>query len=102
MDELCEVAAKDVRLPREATDALSEGRPVLVTRYGKPIHVLMPEDRFHQVLPLLEALSEGVTLSPEMQMTKADIDLMRDLADDREVIGEEEEQISELLARSEG
>lgn len=99
---MIEIPAKEVRLPQAATDALAQGRGVIVTRYGKPIHVVLSEDQFASVAPLLEVLAEGATVSPEMQMTKDDIDLIRDLADDRDVAEEEQRQIDGLLAHEQG
>ena len=100
--EMIEVPAKEVRLPQVATEALAQGRGVIVTRYGKPIHVVLSEGQFASVAPLLEVLTDGATVSPEMQMTRDDIDLMRDLADDRDVAEEEQQQIDELLAHEQG
>ena len=102
MAQMIEVPAKEVRLPQAATDALAQGRGVVVTRYGKPVHVVLPEDQFASVAPLLEVLAEGATVSPEMQMTKDDIALVRDLADDRDVVEEEQQQIDELLTHEQG
>lgn len=99
---MIEIPAKEVRLPQVATDALARGQGVIVTRYGKPIHVVLSEDQFASVAPLLEVLGEGTTVSPEMQMTRDDIDLMRDLADDRDVAEEEQRQIDGLLTHEQG
>lgn len=99
---MLEIPAKEVRLPQEAAHALAQGRGVVITRYGKPVHVVLPEEQFESVAPLLEALNEGMAMSPEMLMTKDDIELMRDLADDRDVAEEEQQQISDLLAREQG
>ena len=72
---------------------------MVITRDGKPVHVVLPEEQFELVAPLLDVLKEGVTMSPEMLMTKNDIELMRDLADDRDVAEEEQQQIDDLLVR---
>lgn len=96
--ELIEVKSQDVRLPAVATDALTHGTPVAVTRYGNPIHVVLPTDKFRLIEPLLELLQQGVTVSPEMLMTQEDIALTHDLAEDREPVPAEEAQIDTLLA----
>lgn len=95
--KLIEVKAQEVRLPTAASDALAEGTPVAVTRYGEPVHVVLSQDQFARVAPLLELLDEGATVSPEMLMSREDIALERELADDRESPEAEEEQIHELL-----
>lgn len=59
---------------------------------------MLSKEQYESVAPLVEALGEGVAMSPEMLMTKDDIDLMRDLAEDREVAEEEQQQIDDLLA----
>jgi PHD/YefM family antitoxin component YafN of YafNO toxin-antitoxin module len=98
MIEILEIPSKEFRLPTEAIEALSDGKPVAVTRYGQPVHVVLSQERFAQVAPLLELLTEGVTVSPELLMSKQDIELMQDLADDREPAKAEEEQIAEIVA----
>lgn len=98
--KLLEVRSQDVRLPARAVDALAEGMPVAVTRYGGQVHVVLPTDKFQLVEPLLELLEEGIAVSPEMLMTQEDIALTHDLAEDREPAPTEEAQIDLLLAES--
>lgn len=82
----------------QASAALAEGTPVEVTRYGRPIHVLLSQEQFALVAPLLELMQEGVRVSPELLMSKEDIALARELAEDREPSAAEERQIEALLA----
>ncbi|MEX2196648.1 MAG: hypothetical protein WD844_15315 [Thermoleophilaceae bacterium] len=94
------IPSRDVRLPRRALEALAEGRAVAVTRYGKTEHVVLAERQYAQVAPLLEALEEGVSVSPELLMTRSDVELARELADDREPTEAEEAQIARLVEES--
>jgi hypothetical protein len=96
--ELVDVTAREVRIPRRAVAALDANIPVAVTRYGKRLHVLLPESQFALVAPLLELLEDGVAVSPELLRTSADVALERDLAEDRQTPAVENAQIGELLA----
>jgi PHD/YefM family antitoxin component YafN of YafNO toxin-antitoxin module len=96
MLETLEIPAQEVRLPAEAVEALTHGKPVAVTRYGQPVHVVLSQAQFAWVAPLLELLSEGANVSSELLMSNEDIELMRDLAEDREPAQAEEEQIAEI------
>ncbi|HYZ28053.1 MAG TPA: hypothetical protein VE570_03275 [Thermoleophilaceae bacterium] len=98
MRNVLDVPAQEVRLPQEAVNALAAGRAVAVTRYGRRQHVVLSKEQFELVEPLLELLEEGASVSPELLMTKADIDLMTDLAEDREVTDAEAEHLDDLLA----
>ncbi len=98
MIEVLQIPSKEFRLPNEAVEALAQGRPVAVTRYGQPVHVVLSQEQFAQVAPLLELLNEGATVSPELLMTHEDIELIRDLAEDREPAEAEEAQIAEIVA----
>jgi hypothetical protein len=92
------IKAEDLRLPAEARDALEGGACVLITRYGKPTSALLKFETYALVAPLLELIEAGVVVSPEMLMTKDDIALARDLADDTETTSAEEAMIEALLA----
>jgi hypothetical protein len=98
--ELVEVRAQEVRLPARAVEALAAHRPVAVTRYGRRLHVVLTEEQFARVEPLLELLEEGSTVSPELLRTKEDIVLERALAEDREPAEAENAQIASLLAET--
>ncbi|MEX0674744.1 MAG: hypothetical protein WD067_08210 [Gaiellaceae bacterium] len=92
------IAAKEIRLPGEAVAAL-EGRSVVaVTHYGRRRHVILSDEDFALVEPLLELLRDGADVPAEMLMTKEDIALERALAEDREPSPGEEELIEEILA----
>jgi PHD/YefM family antitoxin component YafN of YafNO toxin-antitoxin module len=93
-----EVRAQDIRLPAEAAEAVSEGTPVAVTRYGRRTLVLLSDREFSLVEPMLEMLKKGITVSPEMLMTRDDVELMRDLANDREPDEVERAELDELIA----
>jgi PHD/YefM family antitoxin component YafN of YafNO toxin-antitoxin module len=97
MTETFEVPSQEVRLPVAAVEALTRGRPVAVTRYGRPVHVVLSQEQFARVAPLLELLNEGAEVSPELLMSSEDIELMHDLAEDREPSKAEEDQIAELV-----
>ena len=95
--KIVEVAAKNVRLPGEALEALDERSIVAVTHYGRRRHVILAEDDFALVEPLLELLLEGAALPAEMLMTKEDIALERALAEDREPASGEDDLIEAVL-----
>jgi hypothetical protein len=82
--ETTEVRAQDVRLPARAVEALERNEVVAVTHYGRRRHVVLSEERFSLVAPLLEALAAGAAVPSELLMTADDIALERALADDRE------------------
>lgn len=94
------IRAEDLRLPSQAREALNGGGRVLITRYGKPTSALLNIETYEMVAPLLELIEEGAVVSPEMLMTKDDIALARDLANDTGTMPAEEQQIEELLARA--
>lgn len=96
--ELVEIPAHEVRLPAEAVEALAAHRPVAVTRYGRRQHVVLANEQFELVAPLLELLEQGAAVSPELLMTGQDLALERDLAEDREPSAAENAQIDALLA----
>jgi PHD/YefM family antitoxin component YafN of YafNO toxin-antitoxin module len=96
--EPVEVKAQDVRLPARAMEALNDGEPVAVTRYGRRALVLLSDEQFSLVEPLLEMLVKGATISPEMLMSEEDIELIRDFAEDREPAEPEEAQLEALIA----
>src|SRR4051794_7287554 len=94
------IKAEDLRLPVEARDALEEGARVLITRYGKPTSALLSWEAYNLVAPLLELIEEGAVVSPEMLMTKDDIALAKDLAQDDESTPAEIAVIDDLIARA--
>lgn len=98
--ELLEVPSREIRLPARAVEALAAHRPVAVTRYGRRLHVLLTEEQFSLLEPLLELLQEGATVSPELLRSAEDIELERALGADREATEAENAQIASLLAES--
>lgn len=97
-----EVKAQDVRIPAEATEALAGGKAVAVTRYGRRTAVLIPDEQFSLIEPVLELLNKGTSVSPELLMTEEDIALMRELAQDREPADAEAAQLEELVSEELG
>lgn len=93
-----EIAAKQIRLPGEAVAALEDHGVVAVTHYGRRRHVILTDEDFALVEPLLELLREGTAVPAEMLMTKEDIALERALAQDQESTPEEDELIEAVLA----
>jgi hypothetical protein len=55
-------------------------------------------EKFVLIAPLLDLIEAGTTISPEMLMTSADIELARDLATDREPTEAEDAAIARMLA----
>jgi len=100
--ELLDVPAQEVRLSARISRALAEHRPVAVSRYGKRLAVVLSDEQFDLVAPLLELLEQGAAVSPELLMTVDDLELERALAQDRESTDAENAQIAELLRASSG
>lgn len=98
--QVVEVRSQEVRLPARALDALDQHGVVAVTHYGKRRHVVLSDDRFALVAPLLELLEQGASVPSELLMTKEDIALERALAEDREPSAAEEALIESVLERS--
>jgi PHD/YefM family antitoxin component YafN of YafNO toxin-antitoxin module len=98
--ELFEVPSQEVRLPPRAVEALAAHRPVAVTRYGRRLHVVLTEEQFSLLEPLLELLQEGGALSPELLRSNEDLALERALGEDREPTEAENAQIASLLAET--
>ncbi len=95
--QLITVSAKQVRLPPEAVEALASGEAVGVTKYGKRRAVVLSDEDFALVEPLLDLLKRGASMPAEMTMTADDIVLERDLASDRESSAQEDELIERAL-----
>jgi hypothetical protein len=100
--KVVEVRSQEVRLPATALQALGRREPVAVTHYGKRRHVVLAEEQFALVAPLLELLEEGVTVPMELLMTTEDIELERALAEDREPSAAEDELIASALHQQQG
>jgi hypothetical protein len=98
--ELVEVPSQQVRLPARAIEALAAHTPVAVTRYGRRLHVVLSEEQFSLVEPMLELLQEGTAVSPELLRSSEDIELEQALAEDREPAEAENAQIASLLAEA--
>lgn len=95
-----EIKAEEIRLPERARVALEQGTRVRITRYGQPTGVLLNRDTYSLVEPLLDLIEAGAVISPEMLMTKSDIALAQDLAEDRDTTPGEQSMIDDLLAES--
>ena len=98
--DVVEVRSQEVRLPSRAVEALDRQGVVAVTHYGRRRHVVLTDERFSLVAPLLELLEEGVGMPAELLMTTDDIALERTLAEDREPDPAEEQLIDTALAQS--
>ena len=83
--DVLELPARGLRLPVDELDALAADAVAAVTRYGKRRWYVLSDDQFALVAPLLELLLEqGGPVSPELQMTREDIELARELEEDVE------------------
>jgi hypothetical protein len=98
--DVLEVRAQEVRLSAKIVAALAERRPIAVSRYGTRLAVLLSDEQFDLVAPLLELLQEGALVSPELLKTQEDFELERALAQDRVATDGEDAQIAELLRAS--
>jgi len=98
--DVIEVRSQEVRLPGRAVEALDRQGVVAVTHYGRRRHVVLTDERFALVAPLLELLEEGAGIPAELLMTTEDIALERTLADDREPSPAEEQLIETVLGHS--
>lgn len=98
--EVIEVRSQEVRLPGRAVEALDRQGVVAVTHYGRRRHVVLTDERFSLVAPLLELLEQGAGVPAELLMTEDDIDLERALAEDRATSPAEEQLIETALGQS--
>lgn len=98
--ETLEIRAHEVRLPERAIEALAGGGAVVITRYGRRQQVLLSAEQFSLVEPLLDLLREGASVSPELLLTAADIELERELERDDVATELENDQIAALLGES--
>ena len=98
--DVVEVRSQEVRLPARALDALERDGAVAVTHYGRRRHVVLTDERFALVAPLLELLEQGARVPAELLMTTEDIALERALAEDREPSAAEEALIEAALDQS--
>jgi hypothetical protein len=98
--DVVEVRSQEVRLPGRAVEALDRHGVVAVTHYGRRRHVVLSDERFSLVAPLLELLEEGAGVPAELLMTTDDIALERALAQDREPSPAEEQLIESALGQT--
>jgi PHD/YefM family antitoxin component YafN of YafNO toxin-antitoxin module len=94
---ILEIRSQELRLPARALEALERDVPVVVTHYGRRRHVVLSEERFALVAPLLELLEAGASIPSELLLTEGDLELERALAEDRQPSAAEEEQIDDAL-----
>ncbi len=78
-----EVSSQEVRFPAAAVQALERHDVVAVTHYGRRRHVVLSEDQFALIAPLLELLEEDARVPSELFMSNDDMRLERELAEDR-------------------
>jgi hypothetical protein len=98
--DVIEVRSQEVRLPARAVEALERHSVVSVTHYGRRRHVVLTDESFALVAPLLELLEQGASVPAEMLMTTEDIALERALAEDREPSAAEGALIESALEQS--
>jgi hypothetical protein len=98
--EVIEVRSQEIRLPGRAVETLDRQGVVAVTHYGRRRHVVLTDERFSLVAPLLELLDEGAGVPAELLMTAGDIELERTLAQDREPTPAEDQLIETALGQS--
>ncbi len=96
--KIVEIRSHEMRLPGRALQALERREPVAVTHYGKRRHVVLAEEQFALVAPLLELLEEGASVPSELLMTEEDIALERALAADRRPDAAEDALVEAALA----
>jgi hypothetical protein len=101
-DAVIDITAEEIRLPERARKALEHGSRVRINRYGQPSAYVLGGEQYALVAPLLDLLEEGVRVPHELLLSRADIALARDLAEDRETTPREEALIEELLAERDG
>jgi PHD/YefM family antitoxin component YafN of YafNO toxin-antitoxin module len=66
------VRAGDVRLPREAREALDQREPVTVTDRDRPAYVILHPDDYAYASPILERRRRGLPVSIERLLTDED------------------------------
>lgn len=98
MSDVFEIGARELRLPERANDVLDRGGRVQVKRYGRPSRVVLSWEKFALIAPLLDLIEAGAAISPEALMSQADIELARDLAEDREPTEAEDAAIAAMVA----
>ncbi len=92
-----EVSAQEIRLPASAVKALDQHTVVAVTHYGRRRHVILSEEQFELISPLLELLAEDARVPFELLMSRDDALLERALAEDRDPSDGEEALIAAAL-----
>jgi len=72
------VRAGDVRLPREAREALEQREPVTVTDRDRPAFVILHPDDYAYASPLLERRRQGLPIPVERLLTEDDFAIIRE------------------------
>ncbi|MBO0684871.1 MAG: hypothetical protein J2P45_17100 [Candidatus Dormibacteraeota bacterium] len=70
------VSATQVRIPREAKDALARHDPVVVLKHERPSFVLISAETYSLVEPLLERHRAGRPVPIEDLLTEEDLEVL--------------------------
>ncbi len=96
--QIVDLPSHEARLPSDSLDTFDARTVAAITRYGRRRYFVLSATQFDLVSPFLELLlDQGAPVSPELQMTRHDLELDHDLARDREPSDGETTQITELL-----
>ena len=83
------VRAGDVRLPREAREAVDQREPVTVTDHDRPAFVILHPDDYAYASPLLERRRQGLPVPIERLLTDEDLAVIAmDASDDDDAVAE--------------
>jgi PHD/YefM family antitoxin component YafN of YafNO toxin-antitoxin module len=80
------VRAGDIRLPREAREALDQREPVTVTDHDRPAFVILHPDDYAFASPLLERRRHGLPVPIERLLTDEDLTVLG--MDDDDFVGD--------------
>ncbi|MBO0684637.1 MAG: hypothetical protein J2P45_27930 [Candidatus Dormibacteraeota bacterium] len=70
------VPATQVRIPRQAKDALARHEPVVVLKHDRPSFVLISAEAYSLVAPLLERNRAGRPVPIEDLLTEEDLEVL--------------------------
>lgn len=70
------VPATQVRIPRQAKDALARHEPVVVLKHERPSFVLISAEAYSLVAPLLERNRAGRPVPIEDLLTEEDLEVL--------------------------
>jgi PHD/YefM family antitoxin component YafN of YafNO toxin-antitoxin module len=82
------VRAGDIRLPREAREALDHREPVTVTERDRPAFVILHPDEYAYAKPILERRRRGLPIPIERLLTDEDLAVMAMDESDDDFVGD--------------